>query len=77
MFGTSWKEALWELTHRVIVFLSPKFVSRASGGVITQGDDVRFVSVRTGALWGDRRIIRAGLRLEDRILSDPPQSAFD
>jgi RND family efflux transporter MFP subunit len=45
--------------------------------VITQGDDVRFVSVRTGALWEDRRIIRAGLRLEDRILSDPPQSAFD
>jgi RND family efflux transporter MFP subunit len=45
--------------------------------IITQGDDARFVSVRTGALWGDRRIIRAGLRLEDRILSDPPQSAFD
>jgi len=45
--------------------------------IITPGNDARFVSVRTGALWGDRRIIRAGLRLEDRILSDPPQSAFD
>jgi RND family efflux transporter MFP subunit len=45
--------------------------------VITQGDDVRFISVRTGANWGDRRIIRAGLRPEDRILTDPPQSAFD
>jgi len=45
--------------------------------IITPDDDVRFVSVRTGALWKDRRIIRAGLRLEDRIMSDPPQLAFD
>ena len=45
--------------------------------IITQGDAVRFVSVRTGARWGDRRIIRAGLRPEDRVLSDPPQAAFD
>ena len=45
--------------------------------IITQSDDARFVSVRTGALWGDRRIIHAGLRPEDRILPDPPQSAFD
>ena len=45
--------------------------------IITPGDTVRFVSVRTGARWGDRRIIRAGLRPEDRILPDPPQSAFD
>jgi len=45
--------------------------------IITQDDDVRFVSVRTGALWKDRRIIHAGLRPEDRVLPDPPQSAFD
>jgi RND family efflux transporter MFP subunit len=45
--------------------------------IITQDDAVRFVSVRTGALRGDRRIIRAGLRPEDRVLPDPPQSAFD
>jgi RND family efflux transporter MFP subunit len=45
--------------------------------IITPGDTVRFVSVSTGALWGDRRIIRAGLRPEDRILPDPPKSAFD
>jgi len=45
--------------------------------IITQDDAVRFVSVRTGALQGDRRIIRAGLRPEDRVLPDPPQSAFD
>jgi RND family efflux transporter MFP subunit len=45
--------------------------------IITPGDTVRFVSVRTGALWGDRRIIRAGLRPEDRVLPDPPQPAFD
>jgi RND family efflux transporter MFP subunit len=45
--------------------------------IITRGDGVRFVSVRTGAHWGNRRIIHAGLRPEDRILPDPPQSAFD
>jgi len=45
--------------------------------IITQDDAVSFVSVRTGALRGDRRIIRAGLRPEDRVLPDPPQSAFD
>jgi len=45
--------------------------------IITQDDAVRFVSVQTGALRGDRRIIRAGLRPEDRVLPDPPQSAFD
>ena len=45
--------------------------------IITQGGDARFVSVRTGALWGDRRIIHAGLRPEDRILRNPPQPAFD
>jgi RND family efflux transporter MFP subunit len=45
--------------------------------IITQGDAVRFVSVRTGALRGYRRIIHAGLRPEDRVLPDPPQPAFD
>jgi len=45
--------------------------------IITPGNDARFVSVRTGAGWGDRRIIRAGLRAEDHILPDPPQPAFD
>lgn len=45
--------------------------------IITRSDDARFVSVRTGARWGDRRIIHAGLRPEDRILPDPPQPAFD
>ena len=45
--------------------------------IITPGNDARFVSVRTGARWGDRRIIRAGLRPEDRVLPDPPQSAFN
>jgi hypothetical protein len=45
--------------------------------IITQDNAVRFISVRTGALQGDRRIIRAGLRQEDRVLPDPPRSAFD
>ena len=45
--------------------------------IITQGGTVRFVSVRTGALHRDRRIIRAGLRPEDHVLPDPPQAAFD
>ena len=45
--------------------------------ILTPGDGVRFVSVRTGSRWGDRRIIHAGLRPEDRILPDPPRPAFD
>jgi len=41
------KELVWSelessslgTTHRVIVFLTPKFVCRANGGVIALGDD--------------------------------------
>ena len=45
--------------------------------ILTPGDGVRFVSVRTGARWEDRRIIHAGLRPEDRVLPDPRRPAFD
>ena len=48
-------------------------------GVYITAEDVaaRFVSVRAGARWEDRRIIQAGLRPEDRVLPDPPRSGFD
>ena len=45
--------------------------------VVTQAHGARFVSVRTGARWKDRRIILAGLRTDDRILPDPPAEKFD
>jgi RND family efflux transporter MFP subunit len=45
--------------------------------IITKNGDVSFVSVHTGARRGDRRIIHAGLRPEDHVLTDPPQPAFD
>ena len=45
--------------------------------IITSSNDARFVSVHTGARRGDRRIIHAGLRPEDHVLTDPPQPAFD
>jgi len=45
--------------------------------VVTQAHGARFVSVRTGALWKDRRIILAGLRPDDRVLADPPAAKFD
>ena len=45
--------------------------------VVTPEGNARFVSVRTGFQWKDRRVILAGLRPEDRVLPDPPQSAFD
>jgi RND family efflux transporter MFP subunit len=45
--------------------------------VVTQAHGARFVSVRTGARWKTRRIILAGLRPDDRVLSDPPAAKFD
>ena len=54
-------------------------VTRAGveGIFVIKDDAARFVSVRTGARWEDRRIIHAGLRPDDRVLSDPPRPAFD
>jgi len=45
--------------------------------VVTPEGNVRFVSVRTGAYWKDRRVILAGLRPDDRILTEPPTATFD
>ena len=45
--------------------------------VVTPEGNTRFVSVRTGFQWKDRRIILAGLRPDDRILAEPPKATFD
>jgi RND family efflux transporter MFP subunit len=45
--------------------------------VITPEGDARFVSVQTGFQWKDRRVILAGLRPDDRILTEPPAATFD
>ena len=45
--------------------------------VVTPDGNARFVSVRTGLQWKDRRVILAGLRPDDRILAEPPAATFD
>ena len=45
--------------------------------VIAPEGNARFVSVRTGFHWKDRRVILAGLRLDDRVLTEPPTATFD
>jgi RND family efflux transporter MFP subunit len=45
--------------------------------VVAADGNARFVSVRTGFQWNGRRVILAGLRPGDRVLTSPPTATFD
>jgi RND family efflux transporter MFP subunit len=45
--------------------------------VVTPEGGARFVSVRTGLHWEDRRVILAGLHPDDRVLTEPQTATFD
>ncbi|MEE9493720.1 MAG: efflux RND transporter periplasmic adaptor subunit [Gammaproteobacteria bacterium] len=45
--------------------------------VVTSDSNVRFVSVRTGFQWKDQRVILAGLRPDDRVLTEPANATFN